>query len=631
MYTTSRAMASPNRFIPKPVYWSQGVSVGLVCVMLLTCLSACPGDNDGPDFPQPEVRQSSGGVLETTLNMSMTTNFLVDRNTGTRVRLNTLTYEGALTGPTLRLIPGDTLALNLLNNFPPNPEQRSGLGFPHDQYSTNMHTHGLTVTSEGIGDNVLRQMPPSSNPYSFEVVLPTYHPSGTFWYHPHKHGSVSYQFFGGMSGFLIIDGAAGSLDTVPEVEAAQEVLMAFQGLRVKDDGTVPFVNQEATQFSDSFANPPPPIGLWDTFKGTTLYVTTNGEVNPILHMRQGEVQRWRMLNALSGLTLAVTLENTSLHVIANDGLTVPEMLTLAPNVPYVMGAGNRVDVLVKAGAPGTYQLQAIDPSRGNFSVTPQGVDPGPRVALIGNDFPALFAATQAPDPPAPPVTLATIVVEAPPQDMALPSGPLPVPADLVAIQQEILNREPDATRKVAFEICGRNAQQPSNQLSSCQFFFARYNADYWGGTVMDNLLMMRDADDDGVPIDPSDPKSPHTGYVKEGLFTAGTPLFDNMFGGNVEEWTVLNRTFSDHPFHIHQNPFLLTHVNGVPLPVPEWRDTILVPAAVGTPPNINEATPGSVTFRTHYDPNFPGNFVIHCHILTHEDVGMMQQLEVKVP
>ena len=101
-----------------------------------------------------------------------------------------------------------------------------------------------------------------------------------------------------------------------------------------------------------------------------------------------------------------------------------------------------------------------------------------------------------------------------------------------------------------------------------------------------------------------------------------------MIAGNNEEWTIINRSFSDHPFHIHQNPFLLTHVNGIPLPVPEWRDTILVPRAVGEVPNIVNATPGTVTIRMHFDPNFTGKFVMHCHILTHEDVGMMQALEV---
>jgi len=73
---------------------------------------------------------------------------------------------------------------------------------------------------------------------------------------------------------------------------------------------------------------------------------------------------------------------------------------------------------------------------------------------------------------------------------------------------------------------------------------------------------------------------------------------------------------------------LITHINGEALPIPEWRDSILVPAAVGMVPFINEADYGSVTFRTYFNPRFPGPFVMHCHILTHEDINMMQVIEV---
>ena len=103
-----------------------------------------------------------------------------------------------------------------------------------------------------------------------------------------------------------------------------------------------------------------------------------------------------------------------------------------------------------------------------------------------------------------------------------------------------------------------------------------------------------------------------------------------------------NRSLSDHPFHIHQNPFLLTKINGIALPVPEWHDTILVPRAAGggTAPNINLpcttpdnppncVTYGSIEFVIHFDPITVGAFVMHCHILQHEDMGMMQRLDIR--
>ena len=224
--------------------------------------------------------------------------------------------------------------------------------FPHDPFTTNLHTHGLTVSPDGISDNVLRRMEPGTT-NAVQVDVGVDHQSGTFWYHPHKHGAVSFQTFGGMLGFLIIEGGPGDLNEVPEIAAAREVLMAFTVIRTDSNGDVPFVNMEATQFSsDTNAD----NGLWSTYLDSNFYFATNGEVNPTLKMRPGEVQRWRMLDGASGESMAVALEGHRLHVVANDGINIPDMLSLDIGVPYVMGSGNRVDVLVKAGEPGTYTL-----------------------------------------------------------------------------------------------------------------------------------------------------------------------------------------------------------------------------------------------------------------------------------
>ena len=77
-------------------------------------------------------------------------------------------------------------------------------GFPHDPSTTNLHTHGLTVSPQGMGIIVLREMEPGTmNPV--QIKIPDDHQTGTFWYHPHKHGSVSYQLSGGMAGMLIVE------------------------------------------------------------------------------------------------------------------------------------------------------------------------------------------------------------------------------------------------------------------------------------------------------------------------------------------------------------------------------------------------------------------------------------------
>jgi len=101
--------------------------------------------------------------------------------------------------------------------------------------------------------------------------------------------------------------------------------------------------------------------------------------------------------------------------------------------------------------------------------------------------------------------------------------------------------------------------------------------------------------------------------------------------GNVEEWTILvHNDFAfkgkgpSHPFHIHVNPFeivSIVNVNGVdknPWGRPVWKDTIV----------MNEGE--KVTFRTRYE-DFDGLFVQHCHILDHEDSGMMELIQIIKP
>ena len=571
-------------------------------------------------FPQPQVRQSSHGVLQTTLQAAIARNLVQDLTTGETRAIETPTYEGTIPGPTLRLKPGDTLDMQLVNQLPLNPSQQRMGGFPHDPSTTNLHTHGMTVSPQGNGDNVLREMEPGTiNPV--QIKIPDDHQTGTFWYHPHKHGSVSYQLFGGMAGMLIVEGGPGTLDHVPAVKAAREVVMVLQVIRTDAQGQVPFVNPDAQHLGSDAGTA---NGLWSTYQNSNFYFTTNGVTNPTLHMRPGEVQRWRVLNAASGETLVVALQGHRLHIIANDGITVPEMRTLGPEVPYVMGVGQRVDLLVKAGAPGTYLLQTLDPGapQGWSVVSGSGIDPAPRNARTSADFPS----------PIYPVTLATIVVAGTPHDMPLPTGPLPVPQTLPSVDT-MRGTPPDAVRTLAFENCGqRQSMEPlTSRLPTCGWYFERYDAGFWGGMAFTTLNMMRDDADQGVP-NPSDPAQPLVDFQKEALFDEDQSLFDDMIVGHFEEWTVVNRSFSDHIFHIHQNPFLLTHVNGQRLPVPEWHDTLILPAAQPQPGNdpqdINQATFGSMTFRTHFDPDTVGSFVMHCHILTHEDIGMMQRLTI---
>jgi FtsP/CotA-like multicopper oxidase with cupredoxin domain len=93
--------------------------------------------------------------------------------------------------------------------------------------------------------------------------------------------------------------------------------------------------------------------------------------------------------------------------------------------------------------------------------------------------------------------------------------------------------------------------------------------------------------------------------------------------GAIEDWTIENRTGEVHTFHIHQIHFLLLATNGEPEANPELRDTVIVPAWTGT------GQYPSATLRMDFrDPDIAGTFVYHCHILDHEDAGMMAKIQV---
>jgi FtsP/CotA-like multicopper oxidase with cupredoxin domain len=259
------------------------------------CSDASVMATSATGFPQPEIRKSSGGVLQTTLHACIGTNTVVGQPSGETRVIHTTTYEGTIPGPTLVVKPGDRLSIDLINNLPLNPKKQRGSFFPHDRYTTNLHTHGLEVSPLGNSDNIFRKMEPGTTNH-IRVDIPADHPSGTFWYHPHKHGSTTYQFIGGMAGFLIIKGGPGTLDAVPEVAAAKDVPMMFQVIRTAVDGTQPFVHQVSEQYGTFpfFTNVKEHRGIWSTYGldgapgRSFFYFTSNGVTKPTLHMQPGE-------------------------------------------------------------------------------------------------------------------------------------------------------------------------------------------------------------------------------------------------------------------------------------------------------------------------------------------------------
>ncbi|MBN9021461.1 MAG: multicopper oxidase domain-containing protein [Rhizobiales bacterium] len=457
----------------------------------------------GAALVEPELRRSVEGVLETRLRVAYAW-----RDIG-GYRLSMRSYEGGSPGPTLRLRPGDTLRIRLVNDLPPNPDPMpADMTLPHQFNTTNFHFHGGHVSPGALADNIFREMEPGGA-YDIVIAVPPDHPGGTFWYHPHRHGAADIQITSGMMGALVVEG---DFAGVPEIAAAAErVLIVAEML---------FDHRGAIESYDT---------VWP--EAVPRFLSVNGQRAPVMRMRPGEVQRWRIVQAAHEDNLALALAGHRLNVIAFDGIERGGMLPLDR---LVLAPGQRADVLVKAGAPGDYLLEAVANDQGYPSPT------GP---------------------------IARLVVEGEPLAMALPAalGPAPYAAIDAA---EVTNRR---------HIWLSSIEPEKPEAAGYQEFTF----------LVCDTAFSPDRVDHRIPL------------------------------GAVEEWLVENRDAADHVFHIHTNPFQLVAVDGAAV-TPEWHDTVVVPAR------------GSITFRTRF-LDFTGRFVLHCHMMNHEELGMMQVIEVYAP
>ena len=272
-------------------------------------------------FTQPEVRRSMHGFLNTKLRVAFANNTL----NGKPLPPNR-SYEGGLTGPTFRIKAGDRMKVYLYNQLPPEQGECGPPNTLNCPNTTNLHTHGLHISPTGNSDNVLLEIPPGKD-LQFQFDIPDTHHAGTFWYHAHRHGSTSSQLREGMAGALIIEG---DIDQVPEIKVARDQVFLFQQLRI------PFDNPEEQ-----------------------LPTTINGQLEPVLSLQPGEVQRWRLIHAGIDELLTMELVNEEgvpqdLHVISIDGITLGKIDT---SKEVFLAPGNRADVLIKAGRKGTYRFK----------------------------------------------------------------------------------------------------------------------------------------------------------------------------------------------------------------------------------------------------------------------------------
>jgi FtsP/CotA-like multicopper oxidase with cupredoxin domain len=220
-------------------------------------------------------------------------------------------------------------------------------------------------------------------------------------------------------------------------------------------------------------------------------------------------------------------------------------------------------------------------------------------------------------------TLAEVVVIDDPRPMALPSGPLPVPNALAPITDQELASAGGLKRSIVmFAVANppptptspnppitdppaSTVVHPGNELNDWV-----YQTD---GTSLANKVFALGAASGRSSTNPGMPAE----YIP---FQSSRALTQTVALGSVEEWTIFNMNNIRHPFHIHINPCWVVKINGQPID-PYWADTIPLPAG-GSP-----TAPTSVTFCSRF-VDFAGSYVMHCHMLVHEDMGMMQTIEV---
>ena len=115
--------------------------------------------------------------------------------------------------------PGETLEVLLINDLDPaHSTNCADLNTEFCETSvTNLHTHGLHVSSKGIedglaaqSDNIFAVVEPGTTEH-FAFTIPNNHMGGTFWYHPHHHHSTALQAGGGALGMIIVDDPPGYL------------------------------------------------------------------------------------------------------------------------------------------------------------------------------------------------------------------------------------------------------------------------------------------------------------------------------------------------------------------------------------------------------------------------------------
>jgi len=619
----------------------------------------------------PQTGLRVGSERELYLNIEYTDGKLYNPSIGRDDHVRLRSYVGTDTSaqrpyvaPTIEVTPGDTVRITLNNKLPADPTciewKKEDVNTPHCFNGTNLHSHGLWVSPTGNSDNVLLTINPNVI-FQYEYNIPPDHPAGTFWYHPHRHGSTALQVGSGMAGALIVRGdrlpgekTNGDIDTLlvsrngrPMAERIL-VLQQIQYACLDDNGKVK-KDSKGNIIWNCPSDPNSKTGTYGiesydqfgpgSWAESGRYTSINGEILPTFkHAKAGEIERWRLVHG--GVRDTISLEFRKLkagapsinslktadadryigdnctgdpipyHVIASDGLTMAAawqttLTTLQP--------GYRSDLLVVFPDAGTYcVVDTSAPASGSVSQIEESrqllglvaADPGTPVPDIHRYLTEELVAAAEHAMPGP--VRSRVVADL--KDGLKLTGFTP--------HSDIQDSEVTGKQELAFFI-DVSKTPPQFEVS--------------------NRL--------GAPFDPAKPFDPEPYDPKR------IDRFLTLNG--VDEWTLQSR-FVSHPFHIHVNPFQIVKIldpSGKDVSAPGtvdnaggcvdpqyqglkgvWKDTLWVKSLIGFDKCNADPKSGIYTLvvRTRYQ-RYIGEYVLHCHILDHEDKGMMQNVSIELP
>ncbi|KIH80449.1 multicopper oxidase family protein [Pseudomonas batumici] len=641
--TTAQAVEASRLFSNPPSLEQQAPTAKVVEGTLLL------KSNAAVEAPQAHV----GRERQLDLTIKYTQNQILDPATGKGFPVSLRSYVGTdvnpktpFIAPTIDVTPGDTVRITLNNQLPADPSctaHDSKPDVPHCFNGTNLHSHGLWVSPTGNSDNVLLSINPGVS-FQYEYNIPADHPAGTFWYHPHRHGSTAIQVASGMAGALIIHGdrkptrdANGDIDTLlkgTDGKPFKERLLVFQQIpyACKDAaGNFRYKIVKGKKVIDWTCNKGE-VGVVESFDqlqpsswaDSGRYTSVNGLVQPIFDGAQpGQVERWRLVHAgirdtirplfrklkdsaksdsdkgITALAAAnfieqqCTGEPVNYQVIASDGLTMEQAQS---RQVITMQPGYRNDLLIVFPEPGRYCV-TDEPSTASGGVSQQAsgrqllgfVDVGPGAKVADTKARLTQELVAAAERNMPADIKATVIADLK-KDLRL---------DKFIPHPSIAASEIKGEQKLVFLI---DTKDPNNVKFAV-------------GTTKENA----------VPYQP-------------GVIDRHLKL------GDAETW-ILQSAFASHPFHIHVNPFQIEKIigpDGVDLSEPGavdktdnndaqyagmkgvWKDTLFVKG------KVDGSGVYTLYVRTRYQ-RYIGEFVLHCHILDHEDQGMMQNVSIELP